>query len=83
MIIATDNLALNKPFSIEEIKMTLFNLNPDKSPGPDGFQAFFFQKYAKIIGDDLWKEIEASRNGGSLLTKINHSFLALIPKKMS
>lgn len=33
------------------------------------------------MGEDLWKAIEASRNGGSLLAEINCSFITLIPKK--
>ena len=56
-------------------------MNPDKSPGPNGFQAFFFQNFWDIIGEDLWKAIEASRNGGSLLAEITNSFITLIPKK--
>ena len=39
-----DNKLLNKPLTLEEIKATLFSINLDKSPGPDGFQALFFQK---------------------------------------
>ena len=39
-----DNKALNKPISLEEVKLVVFEINPDKSPGPDGFQAFFFSK---------------------------------------
>lgn len=81
VITIEDNKSLNKPFSLQEIKTTLFNINPDKSPGLDGFQAFFFQKCSEIIGVDLWKAIEVSRNGGKLLAKINHTFLTLIPKK--
>ena len=42
LITAEDNHFLNKPFTLEEIKMALFNLNPDKPQGLDGFQAFFF-----------------------------------------
>ena len=42
LITVEDNLSLNKPFTLEEIKTSLFNLNPNKSLGPDGFQAFFF-----------------------------------------
>lgn len=42
-------------------------MNPEKSPGPDGFQALFYQKCWDILGKDLWEVIEASRKGGSLL----------------
>lgn len=75
LLSSEDNKALNKPISIEEVREVVFIMNPDKSPGPDGFQAFFFQKCWDIIGKDLWKAIEASRRGVSILSEINHSFL--------
>lgn len=81
LVTTEDNKALNKPITLEEVRTVIFNMNPDKSPGPDGFQAFFYQKCWDIIGIDLWNSIEASRKGGSLLSEINYSFLALIPKK--
>ena len=59
-----DNKELNKPFTKEEIKLALFKLSLDISPGPDGFETFFFQKYWEILGEELWKAIEATRNGG-------------------
>ena len=76
-----DNKALNKPITLEEVRKVVFDLNPDKSPGPDGFQAFFYQKCWDIIGTELWEAIEASRRGGSILAEINYSFFTLIPKK--
>lgn len=75
-----DNKFLNKAFMLEEIKEALLSLNPDKSPGPDGFQAFFFHKCWNILGEDLWKAIEATKKSGSLLAEINNTFLAIIPK---
>lgn len=44
IITEEDNLPLNKPFTLEEIKSTLFNINPDKCPRPKRFQAFLFSK---------------------------------------
>ena len=82
LISEEDNKFLNKPITLEEVKSVVFNMKPDKSPGPDGFQAFFFQKCWDIIGIDLWKAIEASRNGVSLLAEINFSFITLIPKNI-
>ena len=81
LITKEDNKNINNPITMEEVKMALFSMNSDNSPGPDGFQAFFFQKCWEIIGLDLWKAIEATRNGGLLLSKINYTFLTLIPKK--
>ena len=81
LVTEEENKTLNRPITLEEVKTVVFNMSPDKSPGPDGFQAFFFQKCWDILGEDLWKAIEASRNGGSLLAEINYSFFTLIPKK--
>lgn len=80
IITKEDNKTLNKPISMEEVKVAIFSMHPDKSPRPDGFYAFFFQKCWEIIGMDLWKAIEATRNGGLLIIEINHTFLTLIPK---
>lgn len=46
------------------------------------FRPFFNQKCWDIIGKDIWNAIEASRKGGSLLSKINNTFLTLIPKNL-
>lgn len=37
------NSILCAPFGEEEIKRSLFDMHPDKSPGPDGMSVFFFQ----------------------------------------
>lgn len=81
LILVEDNKNLNKAFSKEGIRSTLFSLSPDKSPGLDGFQAFFFQNCWDILGDELCKSIEAARNLESLVAEIKNTFLARIPKK--
>lgn len=81
LVTVEDKKNFNRPIYLEEVRTVVFNMNPDKSPGPDRFQAFFFQKCWDILGEDLWRAIEASRNGGSLLAEINYSFFTLIPKK--
>ena len=81
LIIDEDNRFLNKPFTLQEVKTALFNINPDKSPSPDGFQTFFFQQCWDILGVDLWKDLETSRNGGSLLMESIILLLLLSLKK--
>lgn len=39
------NQELLKPISEEEVKKALFQMHPDKSPGPDGMSPAFYQKY--------------------------------------
>ena len=76
-----DTKILDRPITMDEVQTMVFNMSPDKSPRPDGFQAFFFKKCWDILEEDLWRAIEASRNGGSLLAEINFSYFTLIPKK--
>lgn len=81
LVTKEDNKKINEPITLEEVRTVVFSMSPDKSSGPNGFQAFFFQKCWDILGEELWRAIEASRNGGYLLAEINFSFFTLIPKK--
>ena len=38
---------LNRPITSTEIKPVIINLSTNKSPGPDGFTAKFYQKFAQ------------------------------------
>lgn len=65
----------------DEVKATVMELHPDKSPGPDGFNAFFFQKYWDIVGHDVSRAVRSIFMGQRILRQINHTFITLIPKK--
>ena len=43
LILAKDNKELNKPITLEEVRTVVFNMNPDKSLGPNGFGVFFIK----------------------------------------
>ena len=64
----------------EEIRSTTFDLAPDKSPGPDGFPPFFFQKYWTLVRNSVSRAVQAFFHSSKILREINHTFLALIPK---
>jgi hypothetical protein len=38
-----ENEVLTAPFSEEEVKMAVFDMEHNKAPGPDGFSANFYQ----------------------------------------
>nr|XP_025653421.1 uncharacterized protein LOC112749379 [Arachis hypogaea] len=48
--------SLTAPVTLEEVKSAVFSMHSFKAPGPDGFQAFFFKEYWKIVGFEfgLW-----------------------------
>lgn len=81
LITEADNKILNNKLSLEEVRVAVFQLHPDKAPGPDGFQAGFFQKCWHFVGVEVWQVVEATRNSRALLSEINNTFFTLIPKK--
>jgi len=63
---------------MEEIKNAIFDINPNKTPGLDGFGAEFF--FPELLGDELVHCIQDFFLHGKLLKEINHTFITLIPK---
>lgn len=52
-IMDEQNAKLLKPVSTVEIKRALFQIHPDKSPGPDDISPAFFQKHWAIVGNNM------------------------------
>lgn len=71
---------LNEPFSTIEIKEALFQMNPPKAPGPDGFTALFFQKFWHIVGHVITQKILIMLNDRKLEAGLNEPVITLIPK---
>jgi len=78
-----DNLMLIKIPSISEIKDALFSIEANKTPGPDGFGAGFFQHYWEQIKGDFCQCVLEFFKNGKILKQINHTFITLIPKRSS
>ena len=55
-----DNRRMTAPITSEEISKSLQGMNPDKSPGPDGFTARFYIACWDIIQNDLVKLVRKS-----------------------
>jgi len=76
-----DNQLLIRIPDTNEIKDALFSIDANKTPGPDGFGAGFFQFYSDRVKIDLrWCVIEFFING-KMLKQMNRTFITLIPKR--
>ena len=71
---------LEREVSYTEVKNTFFSLHPNKSLGPDGFNAYFFKRAWHIICDDVVATVQSFFLSGHLLKEINNTYIALVPK---
>ncbi|CAN1759694.1 Transposon TX1 uncharacterized 149 kDa protein [Linum perenne] len=67
---ADDANSLCSPVSDEEIKSALFSMRGDKSPGPDGFSAFFFQNSWDLVGKDFTSGVRFFFESSSMPRKV-------------
>ena len=58
MITIEDNLELIRTMSEAEIHTVIFQMDPYKAPGPDGFGASFYQQHWTIIKEQLCATIK-------------------------
>lgn len=66
--------------SAEEVNQVVFSMNPEGAPSPDGFIAFFFQKFWDCIAEDVVKVVLYFFYNGWLLPNLNANLVVLIPK---
>ncbi|KAK6146980.1 hypothetical protein DH2020_017892 [Rehmannia glutinosa] len=71
---------LPSPVTPQAIKMALFDIEDDRSPGPDGFSSGFFKKSWDVVGNDVIAAVTEFFDSSKLLRQINHTVIALIPK---
>src|SRR5438105_7423511 len=48
-----ENAFLTAPFTEEEVRKAVFQMEHNKAPGPDGFPAEFYQNFWDVIKPDL------------------------------
>jgi mannosylglycoprotein endo-beta-mannosidase len=68
------------PFSEEEIKMAIFDMERNKAPGPDGFPAEFYQFFWEVVKPNLTSLFYQFHDGRVPIHSLNFRILTLLPK---
>lgn len=66
--------------TMEDVKMSLFDISPYKALGPDGFQPVFSQHLWEATRQDLYRFGRGVFRDTKDINKMNQTFLVLIPK---
>ncbi|XP_060969488.1 uncharacterized protein LOC133036771 [Cannabis sativa] len=72
---------LRQVVTVEEVKKAVFQMHPDKSPGPDGMTPAFYQKCWSIVGSDVVKVVQKFFETGEFEEGCGDANIVLIPKK--
>ncbi|XP_010695759.1 uncharacterized protein LOC104908349 [Beta vulgaris subsp. vulgaris] len=67
-------------FTMKDVKNAFWDIDDNKSPGPDGYRCKFFKEAWPCIGEDVSQAILNFFQSGKMLKQINATNLCLIPK---
>lgn len=71
---------LIRPVSGEEIRAAIFDIDGNKSPGPDGFGSAFYKAAWPTIGGEVIEVVQEFFRARKLLEQVNATVISLIPK---
>jgi len=77
---SAENDTLISPFSEQEIREAVFQMEHNKAPGPDGFPAEFYQVFWEVIKKDLLALFFDFYEEKLPLFCLNFGVISLIPK---
>ena len=73
-------VSLVRPFTVEEVKTAVWDVESFKCPGPDGISFGFIKDFWDMLKDDVMRFLGEFHRNGRLAKGINSTFIALIPK---
>ncbi|XP_042954633.1 uncharacterized protein LOC122291048 [Carya illinoinensis] len=82
-VIEEQNKMLLRPYTQQEVKTALFQMDGLSSLGPDGYPATFYKKHWRLVGDQISTAVLHVLNENGNLSEINSTYITLIPKKKS
>ncbi|XP_010462868.1 PREDICTED: uncharacterized protein LOC109125019 [Camelina sativa] len=80
LISDTMNRDLIRDISEAEVRKALFAMHPEKTPGPDGMTALFFQRFWSSLKGDLVALVREFFRSGRFDPCLNETNICLIPK---
>lgn len=72
---------MKAPITREKVRKTMFSMNKNKAPDPDGFSAGFYHKAWEVVGEDVIEAVLEFFSEGKLLKETNATIITLVPKK--
>jgi mannosylglycoprotein endo-beta-mannosidase len=75
-----ENAFLTAPFTEEEVRKAIFEMEHNKAPGPDGFLAEFYHTFWDITKVDLLELFNDLHKGQLKLFKLNFGDIIMLPK---
>ncbi|CAL1405408.1 unnamed protein product [Linum trigynum] len=79
-LLQDDLLSLLRPFHISDFHKAILEMKPLAAPGPDGFQALFYQKFWALVGRNLSEMAIHFFETGNIAEETVESTVVLIPK---
>ncbi|KAK6145492.1 hypothetical protein DH2020_022312 [Rehmannia glutinosa] len=73
-------MTLTQPFTADEVARALKHMHPFKSPGPDGMSPVFFQKFWRVVKNDVTNIVLKFPNHSIFSSSHNYTHIVLIPK---
>ncbi|XP_019223639.1 PREDICTED: uncharacterized protein LOC109205382 [Nicotiana attenuata] len=73
-------LELTQPYTEKDVKQAMFNIDSNKTSGPDGYGSGFFKAAWSAIGQEVTNAVLQFFENGKLLQQVNSTIISLIPK---